>query len=92
MQSFDETFDGGLILPRGMTDKVATLVEQAGSRLDVTDERSEGTTQEFAFTATLSAEQREAVEASMSSGDRMPDDLVLPGGQVVGHGPVDDVG
>jgi hypothetical protein len=63
LQSFDETFDSGIILPRGMTDKVATLVEQAGSRLDVTDERSEGTTQEFAFTATLSAEQREAVSA-----------------------------
>jgi superfamily II DNA or RNA helicase len=61
LQSFDETLDGGLILPRGLADRVGALVEQAGSRLDVADERAEGTTQEFTFTATLTDEQREAV-------------------------------
>jgi hypothetical protein len=49
LQSFDETLDGGLILPRGMADKVATLVEQAGSRLEVADEREGGTAQDFTF-------------------------------------------
>ena len=53
LRSFDETLDGGLILPRGLTDKVTSLVEQAGSRLEITDERDPGTTQEFTFTATL---------------------------------------
>jgi superfamily II DNA or RNA helicase len=62
LQSFDETLDGGLILPRGLADKVTALVEQAGSRLDVTDEREQGTTQEFTFTATLAIEQREAAD------------------------------
>lgn len=61
LQGYDETLDGGLILPRGLGEKVAALVEQAGSRLEVTDERSEETAQEFAFTATLTSEQREAV-------------------------------
>jgi len=63
LQSFDETLDGGLILPRGLADKIATLVEQAGSRLEVADERAEGTTQEFTFSAALTDTQREAVGA-----------------------------
>jgi hypothetical protein len=47
LHSFDETIDGGLILPRGMASKVAALAEEAGSRLDVSDERTDGTGQEF---------------------------------------------
>jgi hypothetical protein len=34
---------------------------------------------------------QQPVEASMSSGELVPDDLVLPGGLVGGHRPVDDV-
>jgi superfamily II DNA or RNA helicase len=61
LRSYDETLDGGLILPRGMLDTVTDLAAQAGSRLDITDERMPGTAQEFAFTATLTSPQRAAV-------------------------------
>ncbi len=62
LQSFDETLDGGLILPRGLRDAVASLAGQAGSRLEVTDDRARGTSQAFTFTATLTGEQREAAD------------------------------
>ena len=61
LHSYDETVDGGLILPRGTLDTVASLAAQAGSRLDVTDERTPGTQQEFAFTAMLTSVQDAAV-------------------------------
>jgi superfamily II DNA or RNA helicase len=62
LRSFDETLDGGLILPRGLRETVTALAEQAGSRLDVTDDRAQGTAQDFTFTAALSAGQREAAD------------------------------
>jgi superfamily II DNA or RNA helicase len=61
LHSYDETLDGGLILPRGMLDTVTDLAAQAGSRLDITDERMPGTAQRFTFTATLTPPQRAAV-------------------------------
>jgi superfamily II DNA or RNA helicase len=61
LHSFDETVDGGLILPRGLIDTVAALAEEAGSRLETTDQRSAGTEQEFTFTGTLTGPQRAAV-------------------------------
>jgi hypothetical protein len=61
LRSYDETLDGGLILPRGMLDTVTDLASQAGSRLDITDERTPGTAQEFTFTATLTPPQRAAI-------------------------------
>jgi superfamily II DNA or RNA helicase len=61
LRSYDETLDGGLILPRGMLGTITDLTAQAGSRLDITDERTPGTTQEFTFTATLTPPQRVAV-------------------------------
>lgn len=51
------------VLPRGLLDGGRSLVEGAGSRLEVTDERAQGTAQEFAFGADLTAEQRDAVAA-----------------------------
>jgi hypothetical protein len=61
LHSYDETLDGGLILPRRMLDIVTSLAAQAGSRLDVTDERTPGTQQELTFTAPLTSAQRAAV-------------------------------
>ncbi|MGH3290238.1 MAG: TOTE conflict system archaeo-eukaryotic primase domain-containing protein [Trebonia sp.] len=61
LHSYGETLDGGLILPRGMLDTVTSLAAQAGSRLDITDERTAGTQQEFTFTATLTSVQHAAV-------------------------------
>jgi superfamily II DNA or RNA helicase len=61
LHSYDETLDGGLILPRGMLGAVTDLAAQAGSRLDFTDERTPGTAQEFTFAATLTPPQRAAV-------------------------------
>ena len=53
LHSFDETIDGGLILPRGLLATVAALAEEAGSRLEITDERSAGSGQKFTFSGTL---------------------------------------
>jgi hypothetical protein len=61
MHSYDETLDGGLILPRGMLGTVTDLAAQAGSRLDITDERTPGAAHEFTFTATLTPAQSSAV-------------------------------
>ncbi len=61
--SFDETLDGGLILPRGLIDTVAALVEQADGRLELIDERVRGRGQEFTFAATLTGEQKDTVAA-----------------------------
>jgi superfamily II DNA or RNA helicase len=60
--SFDETIDGGLILPRGLIGTVASLAEEAGSRLEITDERSAGAQQDFTFTARLTGIQRQAAD------------------------------
>jgi superfamily II DNA or RNA helicase len=62
LHSFDETLDGGLLLPRGLLTAVSSLVEQAGSQLETTDERAAGTAQPYTCSATLTATQREAVD------------------------------
>ena len=42
LRFFDETIDGGLIVPRGVLTTVTELAAQAGSKLDLTDERAAG--------------------------------------------------
>jgi superfamily II DNA or RNA helicase len=63
LQSFDETIDGGLILPRGLADKVTSLAERAGSHLEITDDRDHGTARQFTFTAALTRQQQQAADA-----------------------------
>jgi superfamily II DNA or RNA helicase len=62
LYSFEETIDRGLVVPRGLAGTVTSLIEESGSRLEITDERSTGKAQDFTFSGTLSSLQREAVE------------------------------
>jgi len=63
LRNYDETLGGDLVLPRGLLDRLRDLVEEAGGRLDLVDERSQGESHTFEFKATLDLEQREAVNA-----------------------------
>src|SRR3974390_1771983 len=62
LQFFDETIDGGLIVPRGMLTTVTELAAQAGSKLDLTDERAAGAKQAFTCSALLTGPQQAAVQ------------------------------
>jgi superfamily II DNA or RNA helicase len=63
LQFFDETIDGGLIVPRGMLATVTELAAQAGSTLELADERAAGTMQELTCSAVLTGPQQAAVAA-----------------------------
>ncbi|HTE73824.1 MAG TPA: DEAD/DEAH box helicase family protein [Actinomycetes bacterium] len=63
LRNYDETLTGDLLLPRGLQDRLAALVEQAGSRLELSDERTAGDTQTFEFAAELDPEQQQAFKA-----------------------------
>jgi superfamily II DNA or RNA helicase len=63
IQSFDETIAGDLVLPRGLRERLERLVTQAGSRLEVTDERSAGQPHQFHLHAELDADQQAARDA-----------------------------
>lgn len=63
LRSYDETLDGGLILPRGLLDTLTDLIEQLGSRLEITDHRLGGNPQTFTFSASLDDGQQTALRA-----------------------------
>ncbi|WP_448639391.1 TOTE conflict system archaeo-eukaryotic primase domain-containing protein [Geodermatophilus sp. URMC 63] len=63
LRNYDETITGDLLLPRGLQDRLTSLAEQAGSRLELTDERTAGDTQTFEFAAELDPDQRQAFAA-----------------------------
>jgi superfamily II DNA or RNA helicase len=63
LRSYDETLTGDLLLPRGLQDQLTALVEQAGSRLELADERTAGDTRTFRFAAELDPEQQRAFQA-----------------------------
>jgi hypothetical protein len=63
LRSFDETIDGRLVLPRGLADVVSTVITEAGSMLEISDERATGQPQaSFALGAQLREDQERAVE------------------------------
>jgi superfamily II DNA or RNA helicase len=68
LQFFDETVDGGLIVPRGMLTTVTELAAQAGSKLDLTDERAAGATQALTCSAVLTGPQQAAVQVLTGHG------------------------
>ena len=57
LHSFDETLDGRLVLPAGWLGLLSTVVEEAGSALEIGDERAAGTPQQFVLAATLRDDQ-----------------------------------
>jgi hypothetical protein len=63
LRSYDETLDGDLILPRGLYDRLDTLIIQAGSGLEITDNRSGSEPHAFEFDARLEPEQQAAHDA-----------------------------
>ena len=70
LQFFDETIDGGLVVPRGMLTTVTELAAQAGGKLDLTDERAAGTIQAFTCSAVLTWPQQAAVQVLSSIGNQ----------------------
>jgi superfamily II DNA or RNA helicase len=63
LRSYDETLTGDLIVPRGLLGQVGNLVGQAGSKLEITDERPPGNPQAFDFQGALDPEQQAAHDA-----------------------------
>ncbi|HZC51127.1 MAG TPA: DEAD/DEAH box helicase family protein, partial [Mycobacterium sp.] len=61
--TYDETLDGSLVLPRGLLDRLGEVATQAGSQLEITDERGTGADREYESTAVLEPAQQGAVEA-----------------------------
>ncbi len=77
IRGYDLTLDDRLILPRGLRHTITTIVEQAGSRLAVTDVRNPGREIDVAFTAALTTRQSTAVGAVLAHDNGL---LVAPPG------------
>ncbi len=61
LQSFDETLDGRLVLPRGLSALLTATVAEAGSALEIDDQRAVGTPQQFDLSVNLRDDQAAAV-------------------------------
>lgn len=61
LHSYDETLDGRLVLPRGLADRLVAVLEESGSRVEITDDRTEGEAQQLQLAATLRDDQTAAV-------------------------------
>ncbi|WP_250028844.1 TOTE conflict system archaeo-eukaryotic primase domain-containing protein [Paractinoplanes maris] len=77
IRGYDLTLDDHLILPRGLRHSINSIVEQAGSRLSVTDARNPGQEIDVAFTGELTAKQGTAVGALLAHDDGL---LIAPPG------------
>lgn len=75
VRGYDLTLDDHLVLPRGLRQTVANIVERAGSRLAVTDTRNPGREIDVAFSADLTTAQSTAVSAMLAHDDGV---LVAP--------------
>jgi hypothetical protein len=69
--SNDETLDDHLVLPRGVLDTAATLIKEAGSKVETDDRRLSGEATDFDLDLTLDPAQQAAVD------DLLPHDLGL---------------
>jgi superfamily II DNA or RNA helicase len=63
LRSYDETLDGSLVLPRGLLDRLTDIARQAGSRLEITDQRSSGEPRQFESSIVLEPTQQAAADA-----------------------------
>ena len=77
IQGYDLTLDERLVLPRGLRHRIADIVEQSGSRLDVTDVRNAGREIDVALGTELSGAQASAVGDLLAHDDGV---LVAPPG------------
>ena len=77
IRGYDLTIDDRLVLPRGLRHRITNLVEQAGSRLEVTDARSSGRETDLQLAAELAEPQAAAVSALLAHDDGV---LVAPPG------------
>jgi len=63
LRSYDETINGDVVLPRGLQDRLGELVTQAGSRLELADERAAGRPHQLLFRGSLDPDQQAAHDA-----------------------------
>lgn len=69
IQGYDLTLGGEFVVPRGLRHAIASMVETAGSRLDITDGRNTGSEVDLTFGGSLSPAQDNAVGALLAHDD-----------------------
>jgi superfamily II DNA or RNA helicase len=69
IKGFDVAVNGDVILPRGLREQAEQLISDAGSSLQVDDDRSTGTELEMSFAGELSERQTLAVDAMLAHED-----------------------